>query len=318
MNLFRYARAEQTAGRDPAGGRRPQGGVPGRRHQPHRPDAAQRRGAGPAGGRQRRCRSARSKSPTAACASGPWCATATWPTTNTIRTHYPVLSEALLSGASPQLRNMATVGGNLLQRTRCCVLPRHVGPLQQARSRFGLLRAGRLQPHPRRTRRQREVHRDPPLGHVRGPGRAGRGDQGPGAEGRARASISTISIWFPGDTPERETVLRARRTHHRRRVAEPAVRRAGRTTSRPATGPRTSSPWRPRPSPWKSKDGAIRFGPRGAGRRGDQALALGGGGDGAGRAEAGGRRLPGRGRRGASRTPGRGSTTPSKSSWPSG
>jgi xanthine dehydrogenase YagS FAD-binding subunit len=33
--------------------------------------------------------------------------------------HYPLLREALLSGASPQLRNMATVGGNLLQRTRC-------------------------------------------------------------------------------------------------------------------------------------------------------------------------------------------------------
>jgi xanthine dehydrogenase YagS FAD-binding subunit len=32
---------------------------------------------------------------------------------------YPVLSEALLSGASAQLRNMATTGGNLLQRTRC-------------------------------------------------------------------------------------------------------------------------------------------------------------------------------------------------------
>src|SRR5437660_2677624 len=32
---------------------------------------------------------------------------------------FPVLSEALLAGASPQLRNMATVGGNLLQRTRC-------------------------------------------------------------------------------------------------------------------------------------------------------------------------------------------------------
>ncbi len=32
---------------------------------------------------------------------------------------YPVLSEALLSGASPQLRNLATTGGNLLQRTRC-------------------------------------------------------------------------------------------------------------------------------------------------------------------------------------------------------
>ena len=33
--------------------------------------------------------------------------------------HYSVLSQALLSGASAQLRNMATVGGNLLQRTRC-------------------------------------------------------------------------------------------------------------------------------------------------------------------------------------------------------
>jgi xanthine dehydrogenase YagS FAD-binding subunit len=32
---------------------------------------------------------------------------------------YPILAEALLSGASAQLRNMATVGGNLMQRTRC-------------------------------------------------------------------------------------------------------------------------------------------------------------------------------------------------------
>ncbi|MFN6461448.1 MAG: xanthine dehydrogenase family protein subunit M [Nostoc sp. DedVER02] len=36
-----------------------------------------------------------------------------------VQQRYPVLSEALLSGASAQLRNMATVGGNLLQRTRC-------------------------------------------------------------------------------------------------------------------------------------------------------------------------------------------------------
>lgn len=36
-----------------------------------------------------------------------------------IRERYPALSEALLSGASGQLRNMATTGGNLLQRTRC-------------------------------------------------------------------------------------------------------------------------------------------------------------------------------------------------------
>jgi xanthine dehydrogenase YagS FAD-binding subunit len=36
-----------------------------------------------------------------------------------VRRRYPVLSQALLSGASGQLRNAATTGGNLLQRTRC-------------------------------------------------------------------------------------------------------------------------------------------------------------------------------------------------------
>jgi xanthine dehydrogenase YagS FAD-binding subunit len=36
-----------------------------------------------------------------------------------VRQRYPLLSQALLAGASPQLRNMATAGGNLLQRTRC-------------------------------------------------------------------------------------------------------------------------------------------------------------------------------------------------------
>lgn len=36
-----------------------------------------------------------------------------------VRRRYPVLSQALLAGASGQLRNLATVGGNLLQRTRC-------------------------------------------------------------------------------------------------------------------------------------------------------------------------------------------------------
>ena len=36
-----------------------------------------------------------------------------------VRQRYRVLSEALVAGASPQLRNMATMGGNLMQRTRC-------------------------------------------------------------------------------------------------------------------------------------------------------------------------------------------------------
>ena len=36
-----------------------------------------------------------------------------------IERDYPLLSQAILAGASPQLRNMASTGGNLLQRTRC-------------------------------------------------------------------------------------------------------------------------------------------------------------------------------------------------------
>ncbi|MBD1997672.1 xanthine dehydrogenase family protein subunit M [Leptolyngbya sp. FACHB-541] len=36
-----------------------------------------------------------------------------------IRDRYPVIAQALLNSASPQLRNMASIGGNLMQRTRC-------------------------------------------------------------------------------------------------------------------------------------------------------------------------------------------------------
>ena len=39
--------------------------------------------------------------------------------TTAVRREYPAISEALLKSASPQLRNMASLGGNLLQRTRC-------------------------------------------------------------------------------------------------------------------------------------------------------------------------------------------------------
>src|SRR6202043_4292616 len=36
-----------------------------------------------------------------------------------VKQYFPLLSLAINAGASPQLRNMATVGGNLMQRTRC-------------------------------------------------------------------------------------------------------------------------------------------------------------------------------------------------------
>ena len=55
---------------------------------------------------------------------------------------FPVIAEALLNSASPQVRNQATIGGNLLQRTRCPYF-RDVGysRLQQARARLRLRRA---------------------------------------------------------------------------------------------------------------------------------------------------------------------------------
>jgi CO/xanthine dehydrogenase FAD-binding subunit len=36
-----------------------------------------------------------------------------------VRERFPLLAQAILAGASAQIRNMATVGGNLMQRTRC-------------------------------------------------------------------------------------------------------------------------------------------------------------------------------------------------------
>src|SRR5436309_4553692 len=43
---------------------------------------------------------------------------------------FPVISEALLNSASPQVRNQATMGGNLLQRTRCPRSEEHTSELQ--------------------------------------------------------------------------------------------------------------------------------------------------------------------------------------------
>jgi xanthine dehydrogenase YagS FAD-binding subunit len=44
-----------------------------------------------------------------------------------VRTRYPMLARAIVAGASPQIRNMATVAGNLLQRTRCGYFYDHAG-----------------------------------------------------------------------------------------------------------------------------------------------------------------------------------------------
>ncbi len=49
-----------------------------------------------------------------------------------IRSHFPMLSRALLSGASGQIRNMATVGGNIIAANALPLFLRRRGPMQQA------------------------------------------------------------------------------------------------------------------------------------------------------------------------------------------
>ena len=54
-----------------------------------------------------------------------------------VRDGWPVLSQALLAGASGQLRNLATVGGNLLQRTRCAYFQDVTKPCNKRRPGSG-------------------------------------------------------------------------------------------------------------------------------------------------------------------------------------
>lgn len=60
----------------------------------------------------------------------------------TIAARYPALCQAILSGASPQIRNMATIGGNLLQRTRCPYFRDGVSPCNKRNPGSGCAMAG--------------------------------------------------------------------------------------------------------------------------------------------------------------------------------
>src|SRR5215468_977865 len=54
-----------------------------------------------------------------------------------VRAECPVVAEALSASASPQLRNMATIGGNLLQRTRCAYFRDAALPCNKRRPGMG-------------------------------------------------------------------------------------------------------------------------------------------------------------------------------------
>src|SRR3954463_1956042 len=123
-----------------------------------------------------------------------------------LQADYGVLSEALLAGASGQLRNLATVGGNLLQRTRCPYFQDVTKPCNKRRPGSGCpAREGEHRnlaivghsPACVATHPSDMAVALPALGaevHVTGPG----GDRTIGMPGLHR---------LPGDEPQRDTVL---------------------------------------------------------------------------------------------------------------
>src|SRR6476660_9690605 len=64
-----------------------------------------------------------------------------------VKKSYPALSEALLEAASPQIRNMATIGGNLCQRPRCWYFRNGMGLLPKDESGKELVTVGENRYH---------------------------------------------------------------------------------------------------------------------------------------------------------------------------
>jgi len=87
-----------------------------------------------------------------------------------VRKNYAVLSEAIVSGATVQIRNMATTAGNLLQRTRCMYFRDPAMPCNK-----------------------RTLHRDESIRHERGDGRTRSDRSCARTEGGAQHSDSGLS-----------------------------------------------------------------------------------------------------------------------------
>ena len=92
-----------------------------------------------------------------------------------VRRNFPLLSQAILAGASAQIRNMATTGGNLNQRTRCPYFYESSLPCNKRVPGTGCSGPRRYQSRPCDLRMDRCVCRHPSQRHVRRAGRA-RGD----------------------------------------------------------------------------------------------------------------------------------------------
>ena len=141
----------------------------------------------------RRCRSATSRSARRRrCASAPTCATATSP-----RIRWSAHASRCCRGAARrrlgQLRNLATTGGNLLQRTRCVYFQDVTTPCNKREPGTGCSAIGGLQPLSRDPRRLRALHRHAPVGHGRGLGGARRRRRACSGRRRTRIAARRLS-----------------------------------------------------------------------------------------------------------------------------
>ena len=161
-----------------------------------------------------------------------------------VERRYPVLSSALLAGASQQLRNMASVGGNLLQRTRCAYFYDVATPCNKREPGSGCSAIGGLNRmnailgtsdaciavHPSDMCVALAVLEAKV--HVTGP--------------RGERVIAFADFHrLPGDTPQRDTNLDAGRTRSPRSSCLPQGSRQTTPTSRSATGSPMPSRWCP-------------------------------------------------------------------------
>ena len=228
-----------------------------------------------------------------------------------IRERYPLLSDAVLAGASGQLRNLATVGGNLLQRTRCSYFQDVTKPCNKRRPGSGCpALEGEHRNHAILGHSEHCVATHPSDMAV-ALAAIGANVHVLGANGERTIPIPGLHR-LPGDKPQHDTVLERRRPDHRRRA-----RRA-----RPAIDVSEG----PRPGELRVRGVLRRRGGRAGGRRGEgsadrarrrrpRAVAGGAGGGRPPRPGADRRRRSPRRPKRSSRLRSPSGTTPSRCSW---
>ena len=140
-----------------------------------------------------------------------------------IAQRYPLLASAILAGASAQLRNMASTGGNLLQRTRCHYFYDTATPCNKRDAGQRLLGAQRHQPHARHSRHERCLHRHASVRYVRGARGAGRNGACHRPQGRAHDRVRRFSSPARQHAGARHQSRRGR-DHHRHRAPRQGLR----------------------------------------------------------------------------------------------